>query len=205
MTNSEKVSEFRRRRKLNLIHVCGDKCNLCGYNRVINSLEFHHINPQEKEYGIAANGTCHNLEKDLQEVKKCILVCANCHREIHAGLYSFQELQEKQIFNQDIADKLILQKKQQYEKKEYFCINCGKPITSSSKTHLCASCSQVERRVVQERPSREELKQLIQNYSFVELGRQFGVSDNAIRKWCKQVELPFRKKDIQQIQGWEKI
>lgn len=89
MTNSEKVSEFRRRRKLNLIHVCGDKCNLCGYNRVINSLEFHHINPQEKEYGIAANGTCHNLEKDLQEVKKCILVCANCHREIHAGLYSF--------------------------------------------------------------------------------------------------------------------
>ena len=48
------TSEYRRRRKANLIAVCGNQCNLCGYNKVISALEFHHINPKEKSYGIAS-------------------------------------------------------------------------------------------------------------------------------------------------------
>lgn len=106
MGNAKDVSEFRRRRKLNLIKVCGNKCNICGYNKAIAALEFHHINPNEKEYGISSNGTCHNLEKDLAEIKKCILVCANCHREIELGLYSLEEIKEKRFYSEEIADKL---------------------------------------------------------------------------------------------------
>ena len=47
-----------------------------------------------------------------------------------------------------------------------------------------------------ERPSIDELKLLVKNKSFVEIGRMFGVSDNAIRKWCKSYKIPYRKKDI---------
>lgn len=57
------------------------------------------------------------------------------------------------------------------------------------------------------KPTREELKSLIKKNSFTSLGRQFGVSDNAIRKWCKTYNLPFRATDIKHIsdEDWENI
>lgn len=89
MTNAERVTRARRKRKADLIHVCGDKCNLCGYNKTNSALEFHHIFPEQKSYGLSASGICHSLERDLEEVEKCILVCANCHREIHENFIQF--------------------------------------------------------------------------------------------------------------------
>lgn len=53
-------------------------------------------------------------------------------------------------------------------------------------------------RKVKDRPSKDSLENLIQNHSFVQIGRIYGVSDNAIRKWCKGYGLPFRKSDIKQ-------
>lgn len=59
----------------------GNKCTICGYNKSINALEFHHLNPNIKEGGVSnTNGT---IIKSLEEAKKCILICSNCHREIH--------------------------------------------------------------------------------------------------------------------------
>lgn len=58
------------------------KCELCGYDKCWEALDFHHL--KEKESGISSI-MHHNYEKVLEEVSKCILVCANCHREIHAG------------------------------------------------------------------------------------------------------------------------
>jgi uncharacterized protein YjcR len=49
------------------------------------------------------------------------------------------------------------------------------------------------------------MKELLQKYSFVELGRMFGVSDNSIRKWCKAYDLPSRKSDVILVQDWSKI
>lgn len=67
----------------------GGKCKLCGYNKCVTALEFHHLDINEKE-GIVSNsyGT---VEKSLIEAEKCILVCSNCHREIHAGLITISE------------------------------------------------------------------------------------------------------------------
>ena len=101
--SSQATSDFRRRRKLNLIKVAGNECCICGYKRNINALEFHHLIPENKSYGISAKGNCHNLEQDLEEVKKCILLCANCHREVHDGFYSLEELQNKQVFDLTIV------------------------------------------------------------------------------------------------------
>lgn len=78
--------------------------------------------------------------------------------------------------------------------KKFFC-PCGNQITRYGSTGFCAKCaSEIQR--VSERPSREELKVLIRDNSFVSIAKQFGVSDTAIRKWCKAMSLPFRVKDI---------
>lgn len=203
--SSQATSDFRRNRKLNLIKVCGNQCNICGYNRAISALEFHHINPEEKEYALASMGTCHQLEKDLEEIKKCILVCSNCHREIHEGLYSQKDLFSKKIYLEDIAQELIQERDNKLEKTHYYCSFCGKEISRGA--NYCSECSNKNRRIVQKRPNRDELKQLIRDYTFTELGRKYGVSDNSIRKWCKLVNLPYRTTDIKKYtnEEWEKI
>ena len=84
ITKKEAVISWRKRLKIKLINYKGGKCQICGYNRCINALEFHHLNPNEKDFQIS--GISKSFETMKKEVDKCILVCANCHREIHAGL-----------------------------------------------------------------------------------------------------------------------
>lgn len=203
---SKATSDYRKRRKENLVMVCGGKCCLCGYNKSISALEFHHIISDEKIYGIAEKGTCHDLEQDLKEIQKCILVCANCHREIHDSLYDEKVLIKAQIYNENIANQLREAKRQLYERKNYFCHNCGTMITKYSKLQLCEKCSHETTRLVQ-RPSREELKNLIRTLPFTVIGKQYGVSDNAIKKWCKAENLPHKKSDIKIFsdEDWSKI
>ena len=189
------TTDFRKRRKANLIKVSGNCCNICGYNKIPDALEFHHINPELKEYGISSSGTCHDLEKDLAEINKCILVCANCHREIHFGLYSLDFLKEKKIYLEEIANILRQEKFEKTGTKEYFCKKCNTPITKYASNGLCSKCVKIK----QEYPEREELKNLIRNLPFTQIGQLFGVSDNAIKKWCKKYDLPHLKSKINLI------
>lgn len=205
MGSAKATTDYRRRRKLNLIKVCGDKCNICGYDKVPDALEFHHIDEKNKSYGIASNGTCHDLEADLLEIQKCILVCANCHREIHAGFYFKSQLLSLRIYDENIAQILREEKQQLSEKTIYYCSNCGKQLSGKTITGLCAECIAKKRRVVKDRPKREELKKLIQTMAFTKIGEKYGVSDNTIRKWCKAENLPSTKKEISVIKDWEKI
>lgn len=199
MTNSEKVSEFRRRRKENLIKVMGCKCAICGYDKFVGALEFHHINPEEKEYGIAANGTCHNIEKDLAEIKKCLLICANCHREIHGGII-IGDLWQYQNYDNDFAQFLI----DDLKPTIYYCKTCGKQICS--RAIQCSECAKKSQRIC-ERPTREELKNLIRTMPFTQIGNLYNVSDNAIRKWCDAEGLPRKVTEIKQYsdEEWEII
>lgn len=201
MGSSKATSDFRRRRKENLVQVCGDKCALCGYHKTMRALEFHHLDENQKLYGVGASGTCHSLEADLAEIKKCILVCANCHREIHDGFYSTDELVSKQFFDEEFVKELFLQK----EKKQYFCKQCGKALNSIGVTGLCENCYKNSNK--SNRPDRETLKLLIRTKPFTKIGEQFQVSDNAIRKWCKAENLPTKKSEILQYTDaeWSKI
>lgn len=71
-------------RKKKLIEIKGGCCIDCGYKKNISALEFHHLNPEDKLFGIDIR-KCSNLQWDklVEEVKKCVLLCANCHRERH--------------------------------------------------------------------------------------------------------------------------
>lgn len=88
--------------------------------------------------------------------------------------------------------------------KKNHCIRCGAPILSSSI--YCTECKHYTERVV-ERPNRDELKELVYNFSFAELGKQFGVSDNAIRKWCIKENIPSKRSEIKKYskEEWDKI
>ena len=85
--NHKKYNELIRKRKIEnkqkVINILGGKCSVCGYDKCLNALECHHINPKEKDELI-----CKLLSKSWgvtieNEVKKCKLLCANCHREHH--------------------------------------------------------------------------------------------------------------------------
>lgn len=72
------------------------------------------------------------------------------------------------------------------------CIDCGKEI--DYKATRCVECYRNNQR--KNIPSKEELNELIRNKSFVQIGEDYGVTDSAVRKWCKSYNLPFRKKDL---------
>ena len=64
----------------------GGKCQVCGYNKCQAALELHHLNKSEKNFGIGDKGYTRSWEKVRAELDKCILLCANCHREIGSGI-----------------------------------------------------------------------------------------------------------------------
>lgn len=77
--------EFTRQRKLDAIAYLGGQCFNCGYSKCPAALEFHHKVPEEKDFTIS--GTKYRRWEAIKtELDKCVLVCANCHREIHAGM-----------------------------------------------------------------------------------------------------------------------
>lgn len=76
------MRERARRTFLWLYATVGDKCKACGYDKCQAALEFHHRNPEEKDFQIS-KAQSYNKDKLLQEAAKCILLCANCHREVH--------------------------------------------------------------------------------------------------------------------------
>lgn len=79
-------TRYSKRIKEELVKYKGGKCEVCGYSKCIQALEFHHLDPTYKDFSIS--GGTKSFERLKPEVDKCILVCSNCHKEIHAGLVS---------------------------------------------------------------------------------------------------------------------
>ncbi len=77
----------RRRRKVKeiLVREAGGGCRLCGYDRCMAALEFHHLERSAKEFGLARRGA-HSIELLRVEASKCVLLCSNCHAEVEAGI-----------------------------------------------------------------------------------------------------------------------
>lgn len=96
-SHSQAVTIKRRAIKNMLIQYAGGKCQRCGYDKIMRALEFHHKDPNGKDFGISKCLT-RSIQSLKDEVDKCILVCSNCHAEIHQELYEMGYNQ----FNPDI-------------------------------------------------------------------------------------------------------
>jgi hypothetical protein len=68
----------------------GGKCIRCGYNKCVKALEFHHLDPAKKDFTISNDHF--KLLDAVKESKKCILICSNCHKELHDGMWTIDEL-----------------------------------------------------------------------------------------------------------------
>ncbi|PIR88328.1 MAG: hypothetical protein COU09_02735 [Candidatus Harrisonbacteria bacterium CG10_big_fil_rev_8_21_14_0_10_44_23] len=64
----------------------GGKCMICGYKKCPDALDLHHVDPRTKEFSLSTKGLTRSWEKIKKEIEKCVLICANCHREVHAGV-----------------------------------------------------------------------------------------------------------------------
>jgi hypothetical protein len=80
---SDAVQKRREKIKIMALEYKGGKCEICGYDRCVRALEFHHKDPTKKDFGIAHKGRTRSWEKVKTELDKCMLVCSNCHAEIH--------------------------------------------------------------------------------------------------------------------------
>jgi DNA-directed RNA polymerase subunit RPC12/RpoP len=81
----DRVVERRRRVKRILVEEAGGRCQLCGYDRCVSSLQFHHLDPSEKDFALSRQGVTRSLAEARSEARKCALLCANCHAEVEAG------------------------------------------------------------------------------------------------------------------------
>lgn len=88
----KKVAERRKKIKQMAIEYKGGKCVCCGYDKCPSAMEFHHLDPNGKDFGISNKGTTRAWSKIKEELDKCILVCCLCHREIHAGIRTYSEV-----------------------------------------------------------------------------------------------------------------
>ena len=95
------VITYRQRIKIALVEAFGHKCANCGLVDDHRLYDFHHINPEEKEFGIANSSTTRSKQAYANEAKKCIMLCANCHRRIENGLITLDDI-ENMPFNEII-------------------------------------------------------------------------------------------------------
>lgn len=78
-------------RKKEAVDYKGGKCIVCGYNKYIGALDFHHLDPSKKEFNIGRL-RAYTFTKIKSELDKCVCVCRNCHAEIHHGLIDLDKL-----------------------------------------------------------------------------------------------------------------
>lgn len=79
------VKTRQQKVKAILVEEAGGCCKICGYNAYQGALQFHHIDPSTKEFALQS-GVTKSLDKMRKEASKCVLLCANCHSEVEAGL-----------------------------------------------------------------------------------------------------------------------
>lgn len=167
-----------------------------GYNIVSGGNYSGKLSPNDVEYIIQL---LYEKILSIDEIADIYNVSGATIRSINRGSEFYKDNIQYPIrtyednFNIHLMNHNIIKSKN-YNNGEYFCPICGKEITNTA--NMCRECYNIRQRKVKDRPSKEELSELIKTKSFVEVGKMYGVSDNSVRHWCKSYNLPYRKKDI---------
>ena len=167
--SAEYVKEWRRRFRQRVTDAFGGKCGICSYNRCLRALELHHLDPTKKElsFGRILARAC-NWDRVVAELRKCTLLCANCHREFHDGLITLSD--DIQRFNENYAD---------YRAPEMEpCSICGKSKRLGVPT--CSRACAIKKSEKINWP--DNLPDLVAATSKLAVARGLGVSDKAVLK-----------------------
>ena len=83
------VNARRKKVRAMAVEYKGGKCENCGYSNCLDALEFHHKDLAQKDFSISSKGYTRSWDRVKKELDKCTVLCANCHRELHAKLAAF--------------------------------------------------------------------------------------------------------------------
>lgn len=201
---SDAVISWRNRTKQRMIDAMGGKCVECGYTGCPATFDFHHIDPSTKEFsmgGMRANPVA--WERICEELKKCAILCANCHREVEAGYRTLKS--QVSTFDPSFETYEPIKREKKVRgatKRTILCVECKSELPAYTTRHKY--CSDVCRKLVQTRnkqyahksrpkkvawPDIDTLRHDIQSMTWVAIGKKYGVSDNAVRKWAKSYRL----------------
>ena len=131
---SEAVKRWRKTAKKRIIESMGGECQSCGYSKCDEALELHHIDPDKKELSFGAiRANPKSWVKIVEELRKCILLCSNCHKEIHNDILELPE--EYESFNEDYVEYDVVR-----THECNLCSVCGKdkPIHNKFCSKSCA-------------------------------------------------------------------
>ena len=170
-------TSWRIRTKQKLVEYKGGRCEQCGYDKdVPAAYAFHHRDPSQKDFGISTYKVL-NLDKLKKEADKCDLLCVRCHAELHDA------------DNKEKRDKLI----ESFHKRKLNlsiikCQGCNNEFKQSKLhqlycTHGCFTSHTCK---VKNRPSKDKLSKMMESMTWVAMGKKYGVSDNAVRKWARK-------------------
>lgn len=184
-TNNYKAQKLRGlKRKYEIIMQRGGKCEHCGYDKNIAALEFHHINPNEKEFQLDMRHFSNsNLETLQLELAKCKLLCANCHREEHNKDLNLSEIPriiencEKKSFSSPETDLI--------------CPACGKHFPKGTGKLYCSKeCREkikMQREKLKGYPSKQEV---LEQYKLLgtwdKVAEHFGLTRRIIQRIRKK-------------------
>lgn len=181
MSKAKHVKDWRKRTKQKMVNAFGGICCVCKESFPQELYDFHHVDG-EKEFGLASiMANCTSWERIIEELRKCVMVCSNCHRLVE---YGYKEIPKDTLrFNELFVRVSAISTK---KRKEYDECYCG-DIKLKRLKYCSQKCSKIGRRTV-ERPTNEDLINMVTKYGYKGVGRIYGVSDNAIRKWIKWYE-----------------
>lgn len=101
--SSEAVKRWRKNTKRRIVESMGGCCVVCGYNEHDEALELHHINPEEKEFQLGAiRGSPKAWTTIVKELRKCVLLCSNCHAVVEVGKIEVPKTANR--FNESFAE-----------------------------------------------------------------------------------------------------
>lgn len=193
-SQAERTINKRNAFKKEAVRRLGGKCMKCGDTRHY-VLNFHHLNPNQKEENPSRLLANSQWEDFIKETSQCILLCSNCHQEFHyLEAHNNLTIEDYVDLTNFKGQEIVVI--EQIDNQRY-CSECGAPITLDSKSGLCINCFHTSRRLV-DRPDPITLANEIINSSFCAVGRKYGVSDNAIRKWCMTYGMPTKKNEIKE-------
>ena len=171
---SKNIKRYREKIKRRALLAAGQKCRVCGYSKEITALDFHHVDPTQKDFSLSKMREGHRKSWEVicDELDKCVLVCCRCHTEIHAGVTECPPIQpvDREVTAPDLDTDINM------------CPVCGE--SKPSRKRVCSpTCSgKLPRYDWSKMDILEELK----TKSMYQLSLEVGCTYNAIRKQVKR-------------------
>lgn len=177
--SSEGVKKWRNTTKARIVEAMGGGCVICGYNKCHGALATHHLDPSQKDFTLSRiRANIKSWALIVNELKKCVLICHNCHNEVHHGLAVVPE--NCKTFDSKYEDYKVLLR------KTTNCLFCNAQIPTYKK-HCSVDCSARSKYKVQW--DKLDLVAELKNKSVVKLAKELGCSDVAIHKRLKKLGL----------------